>query len=62
MAEIEEESIFVVDHDQITFSTRTNGDRITISHANIGQDAAAALAWLINNGSKLEIQIKKVVI
>ena len=60
MAKIEIPDVceFHVEHDQIEFKTATNGDFIEIRKINMDQNAAAALAWLINAGDHLTIEIK----
>lgn len=46
--------------DQIRLTTRKNGDVIHIKHIQLGFDAAAALAYLINKADNhLKIEIKE---
>lgn len=44
--------------DQIEFSTRTNGDRLTIKGVHFGQTEAGKLAQLINSGQELKVVVK----
>lgn len=59
MAEIEEEVVVVVPGpDQIRFQTQTNGDSLSFGRLELTQGQAASLAWLVNAGKSLEVQIK----
>jgi hypothetical protein len=58
MPQIPEKCEFDVEHDQIELKTQTNGDYIEIRKVRLGQDAAAALAYLINADNHLSIEIK----
>ncbi len=58
MPQIPESCEFEVEHDQIELKTATNGDYIEIRKVQLGQDAAAALAYLINADNHLSIEIK----
>lgn len=58
MPQIPETSEFDVEHDQIELKTAANGDYIEIRKVQLGQNAAATLAWLINADNHLTIEIK----
>ena len=58
MAVIDENCEFIVNPDDIQFTTQTNGDIITIRKLDLSQSQAATLAWLVNNPSILTIEIK----
>lgn len=46
--------------DQVRLTTQTNGDSVHIRHVQLGKDAAAALAYLINKtDNHLKIEIKE---
>ena len=53
---------FITTADHFVFSTRVNGDRITLENLALNQEQATALAHLINSGSgtKLHVEIKLV--
>jgi len=44
--------------DQLEFTTKTNGDRLTIRGVHFGQTEAGKLAQLINSGQELKVVIK----
>ncbi|KKM82910.1 hypothetical protein LCGC14_1314670 [marine sediment metagenome] len=58
MPEIEDECIFIVQADQTTLSTKTNGDSIQIAGLHLNRQQAAALAYIINSPGDLKINIK----
>lgn len=58
MAEIEEEVTFIVNIDNVRFTTRTNGDSITIQDLDLDQGQAASFAWLINHSGELQFNVK----
>ncbi len=58
MPQIPETCEFNVEADQIEFKTITNGEDICISGIHMTQNAAAALAWLINTDNHLTVEIK----
>jgi len=61
MVEIPNICEFEVGADQIRMTTQTNGDRIFIKGVHLGEDNAAALAYLINKtNNRLRIEIKEV--
>lgn len=61
MAEIPDTCEFQAGADQVRLTTQTNGDTIFIKGVHLGEDAAAALAYLINKTSNhLSIEIKEV--
>ena len=45
--------------DQVQLTTKTNGDRITISGVQFTPEQAASLSYLINNQKSLSIEIKE---
>ncbi len=53
-------SQFDIPKDCIIFTTKTNGDYITIKNVHLGQESATNLANLINSGETLTATIKKV--
>ena len=60
MFEIPENCEFQVIADQIRLTTQTNGDNIHIHGLQLGKDAAASLAYLINKADNhLKIEIKE---
>lgn len=60
MATIKEKCVFFAEADQCTFLTKTNGDKISFGKGlHVRQDAAAALAYMIQSGKKLRIVIKE---
>jgi len=60
MAEIPDTAEFVITtEDSVQFNTRTNGDVIRISGVHLSADNAAALAYLINAGVALKVEIKQ---
>lgn len=60
MFEIPEICDFEVIADQIRLTTRTNGDQVNIQGVQLGKDAAASLAYLINKADNhLKIRIKE---
>ena len=60
MPEIPDMCEFMAGADQVRLTTKTNGDAIHISHVQLGKDAAAALAYLINKtDNHLKIEIKE---
>jgi hypothetical protein len=58
MPEIEDECIFIVKADQCKFLTQTKGDKVVIEGLSLIASRAASLAWLVNQSSDLEIQVK----
>ncbi len=58
MPQIPETCEFEVEADQIELRTATNGDYIEIRKVQLGQPAAAALAYLINADNDLVIEVK----
>ncbi len=60
MAEIEEEVVFHTRADQVTFHTKTNGDKIIITNFHFDQGQAASMAWLVNadDSAELEFAVK----
>jgi len=51
---------FELGADQVRLTTQTNGDAILIKGIHLGEDNAAALAYLINKtSSHLKIEIKE---
>jgi hypothetical protein len=58
MPEIEDECTFIVKTDQCKFLTQTNGDKVIIEGLVLMASKAASLAWLVNQSSDLEIQVK----
>lgn len=60
MAEVDEELTFCTKADQVTYHTKTNGDKLNIAHLNLNQAQAASLAWLVNavDNIELEFQVK----
>jgi len=60
MPEIPESCEFTAGADQVRLTTQTNGDVILIKGIHLGEEAAAALAYLINKTSNhLKIEIKE---
>ena len=60
MATIPDSCEFKVKADQLRFTTQTNGDHVLIKGIQLGKNAAAALAYLINDTTNhLKIEIKK---
>ena len=53
------ECIFEIAADQCEFRTMTNGDRIKLSGMDIDAQNAADLAFMIQEGNLLEVQIKE---
>jgi hypothetical protein len=58
MPEVEDECTFIAKADQCKFLTQTNGDKIIIDGLNLLASKAASLAWLVNQNSDLEIQVR----
>jgi hypothetical protein len=58
MPQIPDTCEFDVVADQIELKTRKNGDLIEIRGLSLDQDAATALAWLINADNHLTIEVK----
>lgn len=60
MPEIEEEVTFHTTADQVRFSTRTNGDSLSLGKLNLTQMQATTITWLVNadDNAELEFQIK----
>ncbi len=56
--QIENEAKFDVDEDGIEFTTKTNGDSIRMHGLHMSKETAGALAYMVNSGSVLEIEIK----
>ena len=56
--EIENEAKFDIGEDCIEFTTRTNGDSMRLHSIHMSKEHAGALAYMINSGEILEIQIK----
>ena len=56
--EIENEAKFDIDEDCIEFTTRTNGDSMRIRGIHMSKESAGALAYMVNSGKALEIEIK----
>ncbi len=50
---------FTVSPDKVTFNTQVNGDKVVITGLALSADEAAAMAYLINCGESLEIEIAK---
>ena len=60
MPDIQDSAEFVITtEDSVTFNTKTNGDTIRISGVHLDADNAAALAYLVNAGVALKIEIKE---
>ena len=60
MPEIPETCEFTAGADAVRLTTKTNGDVIHIKNVHLGEDAAAALAYLINKtDNHLKIEIKE---
>lgn len=51
--------VFIVKPDQIVFTTRTNGDHISLDKIHIDSSNGADLAWLIQEGVDLRVEIKE---
>jgi len=61
MPEIPDKCEFETTADQVRLTTQTNGDVILIKGIHLGEENAAALAFLINSTSNhLKIEIKEV--
>ncbi len=56
--EIENEAKFDISEDNLEFSTLSNGDRIRMHNINMSAECAGALAYMINSGQILEVEIK----
>lgn len=56
--EIENEAKFDAGEDCIEFTTQSNGDRVRIHNVHMSKECAAALAYMVNSGQILEIEIK----
>ncbi len=50
---------FTVSPDQLTFNTQVNGDKFVVVNLNLTANEAAAMAYLVNCGETLEIEIAK---
>ena len=50
---------FETSADQVKLLTRTNGDKVVLQHMHLGEDAAAALAYMINTEGNLQVRIRK---
>ena len=60
MPEIPEVCEFTAAADQVRLTTQTNGDHILFHRVQLGKNAAAALAYLINKtDNHLKIEIKE---
>jgi hypothetical protein len=60
MAEIKDVCEFVAKQDSITFTTKTNGDSVYCKGLHISAEDGAALAYMIQNGNDLRVEIKEV--
>jgi hypothetical protein len=49
----------IVPPDSVRFTTRTNGDTVTIKGVDLDNENAAALAWLINQQGNLQVRIRE---
>ena len=49
---------FEISADQILLTTRTNGDKVECKHMHLGEEAAGALAYMINSATTLKVEIK----
>ena len=56
--EIENEAKFDVSEDALEFSTKSNGDSIRMHGLHMTAETAGALAYMVNSGQILEVQIK----
>ena len=60
MPEIPDKCEFETVADQVRLTTQTNGDTIHIKGIHLGEESAAALAYLINKtNNHLKIEIKE---
>ena len=59
MAEVNDNVEFTVGEDGIQFNTKTNGDTIRMTGIHLSDEAAGGLAYLINKGVTLKIEIKE---
>ncbi len=59
MAEIQDKAVVIVPPDSITFTSKTNGDKINIKGVHVEQDDAAALAYMIQSGKDLKVIFKE---
>ncbi len=58
MAQIPDTVEFDVGEDGIEFTTKTNGDSIRMHGLHMSKETAGALAYMVNSGSILEVEIK----
>lgn len=56
--QIENEAKFDVSEDCLEFSTKSNGDSIRMHGLEMIAETAGALAYMVNSGAILEVQIK----
>ena len=60
MVQIPDTCEFTAGADQVRLTTQTNGDHINFKNIQLGEDAAAALAYVINKtNNHLKIEIKE---
>ncbi len=58
MPEINEECIFEINSDNVRLNTSKGSTVVTINGSGMTQTQLTILAWLINNGPVMEIEIK----
>lgn len=59
MPVIGENCEFFTTGDKIVFRTNAEDDKIEMRELNLTQEEASVLAWLINCGEELKVEIKK---
>jgi len=59
MAEVNDNVEFTVGEDGIQFNTKTNGDTIRMTGLHLTDANAGGLAYLINKGVTLKVEIKE---
>ncbi len=58
MPEFEPEAVFDIPVDGAKFTTTTNGDILILTNFHLSAKQAASVAWLVNSGKPLHIEIK----
>ena len=58
MTEVPDTVEFDVGEDGIEFTTKTNGDNIRMHGLHMTKEIAGALAYMVNSGMVLDIEIK----
>ena len=57
MPQEDKKSVFDVGPDKMAFYTRSNGDQIVMKGMHLGQEAASALAFMINSPELVDLEV-----